>query len=68
MEFDSTMYSLRNKKTLRTSLTQHTYSLLEQFANFHAVPVEQVVETALGRLVASDPDFVAFLQDPSRIK
>lgn len=62
MEFDSTLYSARNRRRNVALLLPQTFDLLDAYSQFYAVPQDQIVEYALGRLFAADSEFVEHVQ------
>jgi hypothetical protein len=61
MEFDSVFCSLPFAKT-PVRLNPINKKLLASYAEFHAVSADQIINTAIERLFASDPDFVKYVQ------
>jgi len=64
MEYDSTFVTTRRSQ-LTCRLTPTTISLIERFSEFYAVEPDQLIETAIGRFIAQDRDFLEHLESDS---
>jgi exoribonuclease II len=64
MEYDSTFVTA-HRSQLKCRLTPTTISLIKRFSEFYAVEPDQLIETAIGRFIAQDREFLNYLEDNS---
>lgn len=64
MEYDSTFVSTPRSK-LKCELTPTTISLIKRFSEFYAVEPDQLIETAIGKFIAQDREFLEHLESDS---